>query len=66
MYTFGQEIKGDEQLYDHIEHGIPVQIYLEHHHTDIGFIENYSVNDVQVNHTSYSRKQFTFISRPGY
>jgi ligand-binding sensor protein len=63
---FGQIITGDVQLSDHIEHEIPIQIYSEHYHTDIGYIDGYTKNFVKVNKTYYSRKQFTFVSRPGY
>jgi hypothetical protein len=66
MYSFGQTISGDHQFYDHIEHAIPIQIYQNHHHTDIGYIDCYSDNFVKVNQTYYCRKQFTFVSRPGY
>jgi len=66
LYSFGQKINCDDQFCDHVEHGIPIQIYLERNHKDIGFIEQYSVDYVQVNQKNYSRKQFTFISRPGY
>ncbi|MDB5052388.1 MAG: hypothetical protein JWM44_438 [Bacilli bacterium] len=66
MYLFGQTLTGDGQFYDHIEHEIPIQIYLERSHTDIGFIEGYSEDYIKVNQTFYNRKQFTFVSRPGY
>jgi len=66
VYSFGQKLNGDGQFCDHVEHKIPIQIYLEHHHKDIGFIENFSADYVQVNQTNCSRKQFTFVSRPGY
>jgi hypothetical protein len=67
LYLFGQTITGDVQLSDHIEHEIPIQIYSEnHHHTDIGYIDGYTDSFVKVNKTCYSRKQFTFVSRPGY
>jgi hypothetical protein len=66
VYLFGQTITGDGQFYDHIEHEIPIQIYWESHHTDIGFIDGYSDHFVKVNKTYYNRKQFTFVSRPGY
>jgi hypothetical protein len=67
LYLFGQTITGDVQLSDHIEHEIPIQIYSEHHHhKDIGYIDGYTDNFVNVNKTFYCRKQFTFVSRPGY
>jgi hypothetical protein len=66
MYLFGQTITGDAQFCHHIEHEIPVQIYCDHNHTDIGYIDGYSDNFVKVNQTYYFRRQFTFVSRPGY
>jgi hypothetical protein len=66
MYLFGQELTVDVQFYDHIEHEIPIQIYHDHNHADIGYIVGYSDHFVMVNQTCYSRKQFTFVSRPGY
>lgn len=66
MYSFGQTLTGDTQFCDHIEHEIPVQIYEDRNHTDIGYIDGYSDQFVKVNQISYCRKQFTFISRPGY
>jgi hypothetical protein len=66
MYSFGQTLTVDVQFYDHIEHEIPIQIYQDHNHTDIGYIASYSDHFVMVNQTSYCRKQFTFVSRPGY
>jgi hypothetical protein len=66
VYLFGQTITCDVQILDHIEHEIPIQIYSEFTHTDIGYIDDYSENFVKVNQTYYCRRQFTFVSRPGY
>jgi hypothetical protein len=66
MYLFGQTITNDVQFFDHIKHEIPIQIYQDLYHTDIGYIDGYSDNFVKVNQTYYCRKQYTFVSRPGY
>ncbi|XEC94986.1 hypothetical protein AB6A23_27620 [Paenibacillus tarimensis] len=66
VYLNGQQLVDDQHFEDHIEHHVPVQIYLTGQHTDIGFIEQYCPKYVKVNHTFYTRSEFTFISRPGY
>lgn len=66
MYTNGQQLTEDDHFLDHIEHEVPIQIYFEKQHNDIGFVELVSVHYVKVNNTLYSRNFFTFISRPGY
>ncbi|OGX61546.1 MAG: hypothetical protein A2189_01390 [Paenibacillus sp. RIFOXYA1_FULL_44_5] len=66
MYINGQEISEDTHFQDHIEHQVPIQIYRNSQHKDIGYIEDYNGNFIKVNNTFYNRNQFTFISRPGY
>ena len=66
MYSNGDKISEDRHFQDHIEHEVPVQIYLEHYHRDIGFIERFTPSFIKVNSTYYNRKLFTFVSRPGY
>lgn len=66
MYVNGQQISDDMHFIDHIECQVPVQIYLESNHRDIGFIEQFNNYFIQVNNTFYNRSMYTFISRPGY
>ncbi|ALS25752.1 hypothetical protein ABEV74_13920 [Paenibacillus cisolokensis] len=66
MYMNGQMIYKDRHFQDHIIHQVPVQIYWGRKHSDIGFIDRYSQDYVSINNVYYSRKQFTFVSRPGY
>lgn len=66
MYLNGQIITEDRQFQDHMEHEVPVQIYLEHDHNDIGYVERFTPSFIKVNRTYYNRSLFTFISRPGY
>lgn len=66
MYHNGQLIIHDLQFQDHHDHQVPVQIYCGKEHSDIGYVENYSQVFVKVNNVFYNRKQFTFVSRPGY
>jgi hypothetical protein len=65
-YENGQRLYEDRHFQDHIDHGVPIQIYLDGVHQDIGFIERFNRRMVRVNHVNYDRKRFTFISRPGY
>ncbi|WP_127588074.1 hypothetical protein [Paenibacillus koleovorans] len=66
MYTNGQVITDDRHFQDHIEHGVPIQIYLSAFHKDIGIVERYTAKFIKVNNIYYSRDYFTFVSRPGY
>ncbi|HEY0828764.1 MAG TPA: hypothetical protein VGE40_11750 [Bacilli bacterium] len=66
MYENGQHLTEDNHFQDHIEHEVPVQVYLEKTHDDIGFVEKVSQDYIKVNDTFYSRQMFTFVSRPGY
>lgn len=66
MYLNGQQLTEDRHFQDHIIHEVPVQIYLDKNHNDIGFVEKVSSHYVKMNNTFYSRNIYTFISRPGY
>ncbi len=66
MYMNGQMIYEDRHFQDHMSSEVPVQIYCGRMHSDIGFIEQYGKEFVLVNNIFYSRRQFTFVSRPGY
>lgn len=66
MYLFGQRLTRDLHFQDHYEHEVPVQIYDDKQHKDIGFIQAYSHHFIKVNNTFYNRTMYTFISRPGY
>ena len=65
-YENGQRLYEDRHFQDHIDHGVPIQIYLDGVHQDIGFIERFNRHSVRVNNMNYDRRRFTFISRPGY
>jgi hypothetical protein len=45
---------------------VPVQIYLDRMHKDIGYVQRYTHSFIKVNSTYYNRGLYTFISRPGY
>jgi len=66
VYTFGQSLTDDVHFLDHMEYGIPIQVYIRNLHTDIGFIQGICKEFVKVNNLYYSRSLYTFISRPGY
>ena len=66
VYLNGQPLFEDRHFLDHIDHEVPIQIYWDKEHTDIGFIESFCEDYVVVNQVLYNRRQFTFISRPGY
>ncbi|MBO7748058.1 hypothetical protein I8J29_28075 [Paenibacillus sp. MWE-103] len=66
MYVNGQLIFDDRHFRDHHECGVPVQVYWGKEHHDIGYVEHISPSYIKMNNIFYSRKQFTFVSRPGY
>ncbi|MBW7477390.1 hypothetical protein K0T92_21970 [Paenibacillus oenotherae] len=66
MYLNGQLIFDDTHFDDHRECHVPIQIYLQKEHSDIGFIEQYCSDYIKVNNIFYGRKEYTFVSRPGY
>jgi hypothetical protein len=66
MYVNGQRLSDDRHFQDHLEQEVPVQIYYESSHSDIGFVEAFCSQFVKVNNIFYNRHWFTFVSRPGY
>ncbi|GAB2715763.1 hypothetical protein ACFQWB_16955 [Paenibacillus thermoaerophilus] len=66
MYTNGQRLYDDKHFMDHLDHEVPIQIYLDGKHKDIGFVERVSEHFVRVNNTYYNRSMYWFVSRPGY
>jgi hypothetical protein len=66
MYDFGQSLTLDLHFRDHMEHGVPVQIYRNRNHADIGFIQEYTDYYIKMNGTFYNRRDYLFLSRPGY
>lgn len=66
MYSNGEKLTEDLHFQDHIDYFVPIQIYIEQQHSDIGFIEKYCSSYVKVNDTFYNRDAYVFISRPGY
>jgi hypothetical protein len=65
MYN-GKLLMHDSHFQDHLEALVPVQVYYQNKHKDIGFVEYYTSNFIKVNNTFYNRFLYTFISRPGY
>lgn len=66
IYENGQRLSEDRHFLDHIVHEVPIQVYLNAEHQDIGFVERFSTSHVRINDVEYDRSRFTFISRPGY
>ncbi|MFD2611549.1 hypothetical protein [Paenibacillus gansuensis] len=66
MYFNGQVLTADQHFDDHRTHEVPVQVYYEERHHDIGYIESICPAFVRINNIFYNRTLFTFISRPGY
>lgn len=66
MYVNGQFLSEDQHFQDHLDHEVPIQIYMQSDHRDIGFVEGFCPRFVKVNNIFYNRQWFTFISRPGY
>lgn len=65
-YYNGQPLFEDRHFADHIWHQVPVQVYLDREHREIGFIERFCDQYVQIEGTLFPRTRFTFLSRPGY
>lgn len=66
MYDNGQKLTHDHHFQDHVDASVPVQVYYQTAHKDIGFVEVYSTHFIKVNNTFYNRTLHDFISRPGY
>lgn len=66
MYSFGHVLSEDIHFLDHMEHGIPVQVYEGRLHIDIGFIHGFSRDFVKIGGLYYRRCLYIFVSRPGY
>lgn len=66
MYQNGESLTKDDHFRDHINHHVPIQVYWDNHHQDIGFIDEYTEKFVRIQRTVYIREHFTFVSRPGY
>lgn len=66
MYSFGQTLTEDIHFLDHMDHGIPVQVYEGDRHLDIGYVQGISREFVKIGSLYYNRNFYTFISRPGY
>ncbi|ANE45993.1 hypothetical protein SY83_06510 [Paenibacillus swuensis] len=66
MYFNGQVLNADRQFTDHCEHEVPVQVYYDKQHYDIGYVQKVNPAFIKINNIFYNRNQFTFISRPGF
>lgn len=65
-YENGQPLSEDRHFLDHLEHGVPIQIYKGKEHIEIGFIEQFCSAAVIVNGLGFCRHTYLFVSRPGY
>lgn len=66
MYYNGQVLLEDQHFMDHLKHEVPIQVYYNEHHHDIGHVQSLCPLFIKINNIFYNRKLFTFISRPGY
>lgn len=66
VHRFGEELSEDSHFQNHLDCGIPVQVYYNGKHADIGLVESVTSQYVKINDIYYARHLFTFISRPGY
>lgn len=66
MYLFGQILTQDIHFLHHMEHEIPVQVYLGPQHADIGYVCSISRHFVRIGPVYYNRGIYRFVSRPGY
>lgn len=65
-YANGQKLTKDKHFQDHIDAQVPIQVYDKQIHQDIGMVQSFCKQFVQVNQVLYNRRRFQFISRPGY
>jgi hypothetical protein len=66
MYNNGQQLIQDSQFQDHVDAYIPVQVYYQSVHKDIGFVQTVTPHFIIMNHTYYNRYLYLFVSRSGY
>ena len=66
VYENGQVLTDDLHFVDHLDQDVPIQIYRNNLHDDIGYVQEVSPLYVKVNDTFFRRDLFRFISRPGY
>lgn len=66
MFLNGDSLIEDSDFYAHSKNDVPIQVYHNDEHRDIGFVDEYSPHFIQINNNYYNRTMFTFISRPGY
>ncbi|MNC59436.1 hypothetical protein D3C75_1092460 [compost metagenome] len=66
MYLFGQALTQDIHFLHHMEHDIPVQVYLGATHADIGYVSGISRHFIRIGPVYYNRGIYRFVSRPGY
>lgn len=66
MKDYEQRLTHHGHFQYHMKHSIPVQVYEQGHHLDIGLITTVDAHFVEIEGTLYNRSSYTFISRPGY
>lgn len=66
MLAFGSELTLDVHFRQHLQHHIPVQVYLDGKYAGIGRVTGYDASFVEIGGILYNRSAFSFVSRPGY
>ncbi|MFP4978589.1 hypothetical protein ACE6ED_24495 [Paenibacillus sp. CN-4] len=66
MLDPGEVLTLHRQFQYHIEQGIPVEVYRDGVHVDIGLLTAVDTHFAELQGTLYNRSRFTFVSRPGY
>ncbi|MFE4714558.1 MULTISPECIES: hypothetical protein [Paenibacillus] len=66
MLRQGEKLMLHRHFQYHIQYAVPVEIYLDNVHIDIGILTAVDEGFVELQGTLYNRNRYTFISRPGY
>ncbi|MCQ4088956.1 hypothetical protein [Saccharibacillus sp. JS10] len=66
MYEFGALLKDNRHFYDHMNAGIPVEIYHQDVPVDIGLVTGIHESFIEIGQALYHRGRYVFLSRPGY
>ncbi|GGG08052.1 hypothetical protein GCM10010912_60830 [Paenibacillus albidus] len=66
MLHQGEILTLERHFHYHIQHAVPVEIYLGNVHVDIGILTAADESFAELQGTLYNRSRYTFISRPGY
>ncbi|KKO51550.1 hypothetical protein [Paenibacillus sp. DMB20] len=66
MKNHEQKLTHHSHFQYHMKHAIPVQVYEQGCHKNVGLITAVDAQFVEIEGTLYNRSFYTFISRPGY